>query len=303
MKEQDLKRDLLVERQKVKIPKKAIFHAIDEGIQQAKPDISKRFSIQIVAAVVLVGIIGTGISGVADGLFAKEEHPMEVVRFYDGMSISPEKNDRAKAFVMEKGIGYWANGEKSVEADPKEEDILIEPGIYDVSLSEGEIGEAIGRGVLLPGETYSGYFFGEGNYGEVVWGDASLQFTPAVFEPLEKIGEQYVLKNKFGEFEVGAAIEPGIYQVDVEDASAFSMGWSVSVFTEHTMKNGDTFSDGATFSQKEFGGRVIELRVGALLRIARKYQSEDKAETASLSGNYEGVPPQVKITMKLIEEE
>lgn len=303
MKEQDLKRNLLVERREVVVPKKAVLQAIDAGTKRAGGRTSQRVTLRrlvTVVAVLGIALIGTGISGLADGVFDQFVRIPAVESFYKNMTISPENNQRAKAFEMKNGIGYWAEGQKSVEAKPNPTDIQVKPGIYDVTLTQGAIGELLVGGVLLPGETYKSYWLEEGNYSEVFGKNAVLQFTPANFEPLTKTGDHYELENVFGDFEIGKAIEAGIYRVEVTGASEYGEGWSVMVGTSNTFADGSGASGGSRFSKESFGAQIVEMRTGSVMKISREYTSEDESVDAI---NYPANVPNVHVTLTKIAEE
>lgn len=304
MKEQELKRNLLAERNEVRVPKRAIYRAIDAGMQQADGKKYRRINLRqtvVILGIAALALVGTGVSGIADGLFSQWDRIPAVSRIYDGLTVRPEANQRAEAFDMKSGIGYWAEGERSPEATVAAGDIFVKPGIYDVTLVKGVVGEPMISGVLLPGETYRSYWFEEGNFAEAHGKDVEFRFTPAGFTPLEKQGDQYELENVFGEFEVGTMVEAGIYRVTVAGASTFDKGWSVSVTTENRLPNGDGFGTGGDFSKDEFGERIIELKKGSMLKISRVYWPDESDENGV--DEYKGTPPQVKLTLAKITEE
>lgn len=301
--ENELEHMLKKEHKSIVVPKRAIYRAINQGIKRGNAKANQRnvFIRAVTVAIVCLIALGAGVSGVAEDFFDQVVHLMKVERFYNGISVQPENNQQAKEFIMKNGIGYWATGEKSEEAQAGANDVPVQPGFYDVTLVEGKIGEVMGQ-VLLPGETYHNYWLGAGNFVEANGDNVAFRFSPARFNSLEKVGNQYVLDNYFGEFEIGKLVEPGVYQVEVIDASSYSEGWRIYVRTENTLTNKDGVSSQLTFSNKEFGNQALELKKGSLLTISRAYVS------ISEDGSEKGVqfatnPPAVKVILKKVGEE
>ncbi|MEO1780872.1 hypothetical protein [Enterococcus diestrammenae] len=108
------------------------------------------------------------------------------------------------------------------------------------------------------------------------------------------------MENVFGDFEIGKAIEAGIYRVEVTGASEYGEGWSVMVGTSNTFVDGSGASGGSRFSKESFGAQIVEMRTGSVMKISREYTSEDESVDAI---NYPANVPNVHVTLTKIAEE
>lgn len=272
MKEQDLKRKILVERQEINVPKKAIFKAIDAGVRKAEtPWARKHRRLKIVGAFALLVIFtSTGfVTGSAQDLLS---HFPKVFDFFDGSSVSPTKKNSAEAFIMESGVGYVA-GTLSEEADKPAREVKIKPGFYDVTLIKGEQANLMGD-ILLKGQTFTSYIFYQNNFAKMEGAGAQLKFTPAKLAEEKKVAGKYVFENRLGNFQIGEQIVPGDYEVTVETTSS---DYSVMVHTTNNIVEGSTENlkydtRGNSFTDEAPQTRSMHLAKGSLFTIGNDFK-------------------------------
>lgn len=300
MEEKELKRKLLVERNEVSVPKKAIFHAIDTGSKRVLREKSHRRSISFVfivlTAILLVMGIGLG-TGQAENILAKFP---KVFDFFEDWSMDPKQDNQEMSFVMEAGVGYVA-GTLSSEATKPDKLVRVKPGFYDVKLIEGETVNIMGY-VLVKGQTFKNYMLGDNNYIDVEGEGVKVAMNPVKRNTEKFENGVYVFENQFGNYLIGEDIREGMYKVRVETDSP---QYNIVVCTSNNIalpnsKERILQQDGVTFSHKDSKDKLIHLAKDALLEISatpvyEAYSSDINDKLVGLRG-----AENVKITLAYV---
>lgn len=140
---------------------------------------------------------------------------------------------------------------KSYKVDNKN----FKPGYYDITAIKGDVD--IQNVHLKKGDQYLGAQFYSNNVISV-GGKGIIKLTPAEFkkEPLEN--GVYILNNKSVKYQAGVEIEPGTYQVQIENHTKNPFWVFAQVYSDNPSQSQDIRNSKAcTFSVKE--GEILEI--------------------------------------------